>query len=338
MIRAMFLTIDIWVLATFIMNLVFSLRGVNPADYNKDQSYRTASTVLAAFGIAALIIELTIYLVFQRLLPWMLETGRIDDTMTKWLFALEPVDHRTQWTWKYRTREGLSKVSRYITYRGEIHPQTSKPHGIGEWLDDAIQGEAFFGDWVDGVPTAPFNSTVYSSGSAFQATRIGFYRNNHAPWITGNFEPRRDPNGAAIGVAGVEVSVAGKFQKNLPDVKMIMEPTYVTAEATSRMMRNLGAEIVNTKCDECVIYTHGLWTTCEQALDDMGQFRSLGGYPKDIRWFVFDWPSGWYPFATFFTVRKMSKTQEVREDLRDFVRLLTKQGFKKFHFLGHRWA
>ncbi|KAI9003313.1 hypothetical protein DFJ74DRAFT_694412 [Hyaloraphidium curvatum] len=116
---------------------------------------------------------------------------------------------------------------------------------------------------------------------------------------------------------------------------MVMEPAYVSPESEKMMMEHMGQELKAVASDECVCYIHGLWNTCETALDEIGQFRALGGYPKTIKWFVFDWPAGLYPWASFFTVRRMSKDRGVKEDLRDFVKLLTRQGFRKFHFIGH---
>lgn len=65
-----------------------------------------------------------------------------------------------------------------VSFTGDIHPITGRPHGYGSWLDDEFYGECLQGWWKDGLPVGPFISRQTGSSSVFLCLRIAFVTNS----------------------------------------------------------------------------------------------------------------------------------------------------------------
>lgn len=332
-VKAVLLTVDVWFLAVFILTVSYVAVGTDPQRAREEPAFLAIFWVLTAIAGATAFGLLVLELVLFRLTPTLLRWNLISDNATIALWDIKPVPERA-WTFSYRAFLDITHRSTF-SYRGALD-EHGRPHGQGEWLDDGLRGETLAGLFVDGIPVAPFISAVPSTGSSFTAMRIGFIRNNKAAWNSGNFHPTRDEKGLSIGVAQVEVSIAGKFLKHLPTSSLITGPEYITDKgATERMMHALTHSPNDPMVDEAVLYIHGLWNSAETALASISQFRALSAYPTKIKFFVFDWPGGWYPFSTFGEVRRMSRSEGVKQDLKETVKLLGSMGFRKLHIIGH---
>ncbi|KAI9031437.1 hypothetical protein DFJ74DRAFT_655651 [Hyaloraphidium curvatum] len=329
-IKGLLLVLDLWVLSVFVLKVTYQASGED-TDYRFEREYQkvfVSFTVVFVFLAVCLIVG---HVLWHYLLPYLLRKGLIDDAWTRRLWRVDPIPGRPG-SFSYRFVLSLHRGT--CTYRGATD-ENGLPHGYGEWLDDGIFGEALVGWFDHGTPVAPFESTVTSTGSAFSAKRVGLIRNNRAAWDSGNVNPARDPGGLAVGVAAVEVSVAGKFLRHLPKATLLMEPKPLTEASADRMVRLLSDPPMDPTLEECVLYIHGLWNTAQTAVCEISQARGLAGFGPNYKFFAFDWPAGLYPFASFRTVRDMSKSDGVKADLKACLQLLNRIGFSKIHIIGH---
>ncbi|KAI9026981.1 hypothetical protein DFJ74DRAFT_531598 [Hyaloraphidium curvatum] len=331
--KAVFLTIDFWALAIFLLNIVFTAEGVDRGSARDNPRYRAWFITLTVAAVVVVVVLITLVVVRYHITPYLLRVGWLTDEMVAWIFQIKENPDQP-WTYSFRPFAEYWGQRNTISYRGDVNDE-GRPDGLGEWVDDSQRGESLIGYFQDGIPTAPFTSTEPFTGSAFTALRIGVIRNNAAAWDDGNLKPARDPRGLTLAVAAAEVSIAGKFLKSLPIVSLLMEPEVAGPSSTAKMMELLAGPPCEPSKEECVLYIHGLWNTAETAISEISQFRALSAYDPSIKWFIFDWPAGLYPWATFFEVRRMSKSEGVKADLRDCIKLLTGIGFKTFHIIGH---
>lgn len=243
-----------WFLAVFILSVTYVAEGDSPSEIRNEPGYRDTFIVLTSLAIFAIVVLLLLELTIFKIMPFLLHRNYISDARTFWLWDIKPVEDRL-WTWSYRAFLDSTHRSNF-SYRGSIN-ENGEPHGHGEWLDDGLRGESLVGLFENGVPVAPFTSAIPSTGSAFTAMRIGFGKNNKANWDQGNLHPERDPEGLKIGVAAVEVSIAGKFLKNLPVASLVMPPEPVSERSKAKVTELLAGFPCDPTIDECVLYIHG---------------------------------------------------------------------------------
>lgn len=115
-----------------------------------------------------------------------------------------------------------SRKEHHFFYSGQL--KEGRPHGYGEWRDDASAGECMRGFWNDGKPVAPFRSRLYESGYAFEAIHIFYVTARSESVSQVAIQPRRHASpGLRFGLAAVECSVSGEFFSALPRVLILRE-------------------------------------------------------------------------------------------------------------------
>mmetsp|Transcript_26973 Transcript_26973/g.40956 ORF Transcript_26973/g.40956 Transcript_26973/m.40956 type:complete len:854 (+) Transcript_26973:219-2780(+) len=144
---------------------------------------------------------------------------------------------------------------RACQYQGGISQETGRPDGFGEWIDDAGNGESLIGYWRNGVPMAPFRSTVRKSGDVFNAAVLMYY---HATDDTFKKNKSKPTNilPARMGIASVECSVQGAFYKHVPEVRLFFdEPITVKDECMESLSPSSNSHVSTTEAiKKCIPY------------------------------------------------------------------------------------
>ncbi|KAI9008646.1 hypothetical protein DFJ74DRAFT_688198 [Hyaloraphidium curvatum] len=202
-----------------------------------DPEYGVAIRAIIITTVCLMAVALLAHLALRYLYPWLVRQGTVgsEQDAVKW-WRIKPmknafVSSAGHWAWASYSYEAWEPrkwkmATNTFSYRGSIGTD-GKPHGFGEWKDDAFSGECLAGWWEDGFPVGPFRSRETGTGNAFKCIRIGFVSNSSKPWDNPTFIPERNANGLSWGFATVECSVAGSFFTNLPEAKMIIAPTFM---------------------------------------------------------------------------------------------------------------
>jgi hypothetical protein len=123
------------------------------------------------------------------------------------------------------------KVRRFF-YSGQL--LDGRPHGFGEWRDDASGGECMRGFWHEGRPVAPFRSRLTKTGYAFEAIHVAFVTARAEPLCAMARQPRRHGyGGLRVGLVAIECSVSGEFFSALPRCLLLRETAATDLEATA---------------------------------------------------------------------------------------------------------
>ncbi|KAJ3124534.1 hypothetical protein HK098_001083 [Nowakowskiella sp. JEL0407] len=130
----------------------------------------------------------------------------------------------------------ISRQRGIFRYKGEKN-EDNVPHGIGEWIDSTAQGERLVGYWENGIPVGPFRSREYGTGNGFASIRIGFVKTGAEPWDKHAWTPKRAV--PSYGVITVESSITGQFYSHLPDVKVILGPTAMSAGGPEYVVKEI---------------------------------------------------------------------------------------------------
>ncbi|KAI9011627.1 hypothetical protein DFJ74DRAFT_734806 [Hyaloraphidium curvatum] len=333
--RSVFLVADAWCVGIFLLDIFIKVQyeAEKPSGqpYDQDPYWRSVFIGLTVAAVAIITLLIARDLWHLQVLPWLLATGRVSDERTVPYFDLRPVEDRP-WTFSFKPEGSFRRST--LTYRGSVDAD-GRPDGYGEYLDDSTGGESLSGFFRNGIPVAPFTSAIPTTGSTFSAARIAILRNCASPWDTGSLTLKRS-EGLTVGVAAVECCLAGRFLRHLPEATLLMPPERVSPESTAKMLKLIAEPPESDPgLDAAVLYVHGLFNTARVAAAEISQVRALGAYPAGLKFFVFDWPAGRFPISTFYGVRKVSKSQGVKEDLWAAVRYISSLGFKTLHVVGH---
>jgi hypothetical protein len=199
------------------------------AEQLKRESYRWGIALLLALEL----LTVASWLFYHKVLPFAL--ARASDGWIIRAFALseatEAADagagahftYTLPW-WRLRAMRRLSCRQRphHFFYTGSL--RDGKPHGYGEWRDDASDGECLRGFWNDGRPVAPFHSRLFKSGFAFTSLHVGYVTARSESVGHVSCLPRRHAHaGLRFGVSAVECSVSGEFLARYPRQEILWE-------------------------------------------------------------------------------------------------------------------
>jgi pimeloyl-ACP methyl ester carboxylesterase len=334
-----------WILLGAVIFFIIDLIVVVP---NGDAWFEGEQSRAIAISLTLLILLLELvtfigYMLYFYIYPRLLLTGVFGGRNAQSLFRIKPdPDPNHLWLYTYFSLDDdmaytccRKHPAKTFQYAGELD-QDMRPHGFGEWRDDSALGETLSGFWDHGIPRAPFISRELGTLNMFASLRLLYARNNAAEWKNSSSRPSRDGEELMWGVAEVECSVAGVFNRYLPKASLLVEPTSqrevptIVADCLKEIAFGAALELGT---EEVVICTHGFYASLEWAIKNYGQMAALGNLASRCRIVCFDWPGG-NPLS-FNQARKMSTDDGVRRDLAKLVDELTKEGVKRFSFVGH---
>ncbi|KAG9069611.1 hypothetical protein KI688_010515 [Linnemannia hyalina] len=84
---------------------------------------------------------------------------------------------------------------------------------------------------------------------------------------------------------------------------------------------------------EALIFVHGYNCALSYGIGRLGQLLALGEFPAYIKPFVFSWPSS--TTMGYFTAKSVGCSDDVANDLRQFIIDLREAGFRRVHILAH---
>lgn len=84
---------------------------------------------------------------------------------------------------------------------------------------------------------------------------------------------------------------------------------------------------------EALIFVHGYNCALTYGIGRLGQLLALGEFPAYIKPFVFSWPSS--TTMGYFTAKSVGCSDNVANDLRQFIIDLKEAGFRRVHILAH---
>ncbi|KAG0197810.1 hypothetical protein BGX33_000304 [Mortierella sp. NVP41] len=84
---------------------------------------------------------------------------------------------------------------------------------------------------------------------------------------------------------------------------------------------------------EALVFIHGYNCPLTYGIGRLGQLLSLGEFPAYIKPFVFSWPSS--TTLGYFTAKTIGCSDNVANDLRQFILDLKEAGFRRVHILAH---
>ena len=186
-----------------------------------DLSAPDSTRGIAIFAVFISLEALTIgwYLIRQRVYPRVVRDAKWFDAERWWRIQRDPEDESK---FSYLTMSWHTLVARQMfQYRGEIDPETRKPHGYGVWTDDSRSGELLEGYWYQGIPVGPFQSREYGTGYCFRSLRVGLVMTSGDRYDQLGFFPKWNVHGMSFSILGVECSTSGKFFKELPRGRMV---------------------------------------------------------------------------------------------------------------------
>jgi Alpha/beta hydrolase of unknown function (DUF900) len=165
--------------------------------------------------VLALLIFVTVYYFYPK---WINSARFRRQSTAATFFRIQLLD---DWTITYRGPKGWLRHRNSCKYQGETN-RDGLPHGVGEWFDDAYDGEILSGHWRNGVPIAPFMARHYGRGDAFSAVRIAYIMASDDEFHTNKFWPtnKKSPR---CGIGGVECSVSGSFYNELPCSSVLID-------------------------------------------------------------------------------------------------------------------
>ena len=234
---------------------------------------------------------------------------------------------------------------------GEIEAASScRPHGHGEWTDDASDGERLRGHWEGGVPCGPFRARVVGSGHAFVCVKIGYWASHTYPM--GDTHMRTSSArlaGTAVrcGVSAVECAVSGQYFRNFPVARLASEEEVSedVSRVISKCMRLLppSAEQLAepeaatpagaASADVALIYIPGYNTPLAYALKRFGQLLALARLPAHMKPLVFSWPGG--RALSYLSAAHTTAQPWMARDLLGLLSALHAHGVRTVHLLAH---
>ena len=167
---------------------------------------------LAVFLVLEMIV-LIVFLCMSFLFPILVIYLTRNDPTIYWKVSRDP--HRKD---VYTFKEPFSIYTKQFTYRGELDNK-ARPHGIGTLSCHWKDGEVLSGNWQHGLPIGPFTSRETQTGFGFQNLRIGFFTITDT--FTSTLLGLSESSILKFGVAGVEVSISGRFFADLPRASLI---------------------------------------------------------------------------------------------------------------------
>mmetsp|Transcript_23782 Transcript_23782/g.35977 ORF Transcript_23782/g.35977 Transcript_23782/m.35977 type:complete len:884 (-) Transcript_23782:3-2654(-) len=179
------------------------------------REYLPTGLIWTIVSILTFVIALNNHYFYPR---WIKSKFFQDKIGAKFFWGIEQADGES-WTMTYRK---IFYERHTCQYEGRISQQTGLPDGFGEWIDDSPTGESIIGNWKNGVPMAPFKSTVQNNGDGFNAVALMYY---HATDDTFTENKSKPTNllPARMGVASVECSVQGAFYRHVPEVRLFFD-------------------------------------------------------------------------------------------------------------------
>ncbi|KAG0063865.1 hypothetical protein BGZ90_002471 [Linnemannia elongata] len=84
---------------------------------------------------------------------------------------------------------------------------------------------------------------------------------------------------------------------------------------------------------EALVFVHGYNCALTYGIARLGQLLALGEFPAYIKPFVFSWPSS--TTMGYFTAKSVGCSDNVANDLRQFIIDLKEAGFRRVHILAH---
>ncbi|KAF9156579.1 hypothetical protein BG015_003879 [Linnemannia schmuckeri] len=84
---------------------------------------------------------------------------------------------------------------------------------------------------------------------------------------------------------------------------------------------------------EALVFVHGYNCALTYGIGRLGQLLALGEFPPYIKPFVFSWPSS--TTMGYFTAKSVGCSDNVANDLRQFIIDLKEAGFRRVHILAH---
>ncbi|KAG8457339.1 hypothetical protein KFE25_014068 [Diacronema lutheri] len=182
------------------------------------------------------------WLAVHRLAPRLL--ARCSDALLVRLWAIEAAGEAADlgagaafayslpwWPLAALRRCSIRRRRHFFFYAGGA--RDGRPHGYGEWRDDAPDGECLRGFWNMGRPVAPFISRQFKTGFAFSALHVGYVTARSEGVDEVACLPRRHAHaGLRFGVASVECSVSGEFFSAYPKHELLWESTLDSLSAS----------------------------------------------------------------------------------------------------------
>ena len=323
---------------------------------------------LVALEVATLGVYHAVYHVLPKLTLWLIET--LDHRWWLELHSLGPCaddddsgggggSGAPRHAFEYRLRlpwveYGATHVA---SYRGALHPRSGRPHGEGEWVDDAFHGECLHGVWDDGAPRGPFRSREFGSGYAFVSLRVVVAANHDDPFARSRPRVQRiaDAGALRLGVASVECSVSGQFFRRFPHAQLLDGPA-VASRRNSRLLSGATAAERNAtgvgRClkllaggsaddaavaapapTEALVYVPGFNTDLKFALKRFGQLLALANFPPSFAPVVFSWPGGWN--ISYRAAQRATASAWMASDFLALCEALAAQGVTTLHVLAH---
>lgn len=173
-----------WVYVVLIVELyvVFSTNRAAFTDADEFAASLKRASYHWGFAVLGALEALTIcgWLAVHRLLPHMLQrasepaivagfricaAGEAADLGAGAAFSYSSPWWRLRWPLLALRHLSLRRRVHHFFYTGST--RAGRPHGYGEWRDDAPDGECLRGFWNDGRPVPPFTSRIYKTGFAF---------------------------------------------------------------------------------------------------------------------------------------------------------------------------
>lgn len=221
--RGVFLTLCGAFVAFFVISLVYQDQG--------SAQYRDSGWILFVVFIVLFTLTVLFYLFFYVIWPRLIlgNLRAFDYPVTQqWKIrqARNQQDGTLTGVFKYETYDsGWTIKTRHFSYRGQLDDQ-KRPHGLGEWSDDAFLGENLKGYFDHGLPVGPFISREFGTSNQFASVRLAIWRNVQDPWDHNyTFANARNKRGPQWGSVRGECSVGGNFFSMYPLAEQLIPPT-----------------------------------------------------------------------------------------------------------------
>ncbi|ELP91049.1 hypothetical protein EIN_267850 [Entamoeba invadens IP1] len=138
---------------------------------------------------------------------------------------------------QYIIQDGYSQM----TLEGKFEDGLAS--GYCTWIDSAEQGEFLCGNWENGLPVGPFESTENNSRTMMKNVRVLFATDADGKMWSSRSQP-------SVGVSGVECIISGNYYSVYPKTNMIVTQTVCECgqicKCFKKIMQN-GSYISNSK-------------------------------------------------------------------------------------------